>query len=146
MEPNQIHLVKDKDSLIDILQDWENTFEEDWEEDEDYNEIPSTLQKIINKLEDGKRCTASEILEINFHSWQISCSEDPDDQWELDYDKDLQFFKELWELFGDVPVNEEDNIDEDFYIWLKGTDKFEIWTWFDEQLPNGVAKDLMNLE
>jgi hypothetical protein len=57
----------------------------------------------------------------------------------------LENLKKLWESFGNVPVNEDDEIDEDFHIWKKGTDKFFIWDWFDEELPNGIAKDLFNL-
>lgn len=45
----------------------------------------------------------------------------------------------LWEKFGDVPINENEEIDEDFYIWCKGTPREEIWHWFDERFPNGVA-------
>lgn len=48
--------------------------------------------------------------------------------------------RELWQQLGDVPVNEEDEIDEDFDIWEKGTDKFEIWHWFDEKYEQGVYK------
>lgn len=48
----------------------------------------------------------------------------------------------LWELLGDIPVDEEDQIDEDFYLWEKGTDKFEIWHWFDEHLEEGLGKFL----
>ena len=51
--------------------------------------------------------------------------------------EDLQ---KLWVEFGDVPVNEKDEIEEDFYLWEKGTDKLAIWAWFDEKLPEGLVK------
>ena len=45
----------------------------------------------------------------------------------------------LWELFGDVPINDNDEIEEDFMFWDAGTDRFDIWKWFDEKYPGGVA-------
>ena len=47
--------------------------------------------------------------------------------------------EQLWECFGDVPVNDNDGIDEDFLMWKKGTDRFDIWHWFDEEHSQGVA-------
>jgi hypothetical protein len=47
----------------------------------------------------------------------------------------------LWEEFGDIPTNSDDEVEEDFYCWKKETDRFEIWHWFDEKLPNGVVVD-----
>jgi len=51
--------------------------------------------------------------------------------------------KDIWNKFRDIPVNENDEIDIDFYIWKKGTDKFLIWHWFDERCPNNLHDDLM---
>ena len=48
--------------------------------------------------------------------------------------------KEMWEEFGDIPINDHDEIEQDFYHWEKGTDHFEIWHWFDERLPNRLAE------
>jgi hypothetical protein len=57
----------------------------------------------------------------------------------------------LWNELGDVPVNEEDEIDENFYthtgfMFEKGTDKFEIWQWFEDVFFISVAKDFINLQ
>lgn len=55
----------------------------------------------------------------------------------------------LWRKFGDTPVNDDDNIDEDFkdfngeIIFEKGTDKFEIWHWFEEEFEDFCCKDWM---
>ena len=54
--------------------------------------------------------------------------------------------EKLWEEFADIPIDEEECIDNDFYYWKKGTDRFEIWHWFDERCPNGLAIDIMGLE
>ncbi|HFF5442341.1 TPA: hypothetical protein ACGDVI_004078, partial [Acinetobacter baumannii] len=46
--------------------------------------------------------------------------------------------KTLWEEFGNTPINNDDEIEEDFHLWGKGTDRFIIWHWFDDQLEHGV--------
>ena len=57
--------------------------------------------------------------------------------------KTLEELKQLWEEFGNVPVDNNDAIETVFLDFPEGTDRFEIWHWFDEQCPNGVAKDLL---
>lgn len=47
--------------------------------------------------------------------------------------------EKLWVLFGNVPVNDNDEILEEFLGFPEGTDRIEIWNWFDEQYPKGVA-------
>lgn len=51
----------------------------------------------------------------------------------------------LWESLGNVPVNDEDELDEPFLDFPKGTDKFEIWHWFEDTFNLSVAHDLMHL-
>lgn len=51
-----------------------------------------------------------------------------------------QFLDELWDKLGDVPINEQDKIDENFFIWYKGTPKEEIWHWFDERVEGGIGQ------
>jgi hypothetical protein len=62
----------------------------------------------------------------------------------------LEVAKACWDILSYIPVNEDDDIDEDFNVlnttFSKGTDKFEIWHWFEEVFDLSVAKDLMNLE
>ena len=41
--------------------------------------------------------------------------------------------EEAWRNFGDVPVNNKDEIERDFMYWFAGTDRFRIWHWFDEK-------------
>jgi len=50
--------------------------------------------------------------------------------------------KKMWEEFGNIPNSTDDEIEVDFYWWEKGTYRFDIWHWFDEKLPNGIAKNL----
>ena len=55
-----------------------------------------------------------------------------------------KFILKLWKKFGDTPITDDDLIDEDFYIWKKGTDRIEvIWRWFDNNYSTGL-KGLMH--
>lgn len=56
---------------------------------------------------------------------------------------DSQELETLWELFGEIPVDDEDKTEEEFLEFEEGTDKIEIWHWFDEKYPDGVVA-LMN--
>ncbi len=44
----------------------------------------------------------------------------------------------LWILFGDIPIDDRDLIEEEFLGFPAGTDRFDIWHWFDERYPGGV--------
>lgn len=51
----------------------------------------------------------------------------------------------LWEELGNVLVDETGvYIDEDFYIWKKGTEKEEIWHWFDIRVTGGIGNKYFN--
>lgn len=46
----------------------------------------------------------------------------------------------LWKDFGNVPFNPDaETIEEDFLSFPAGTDREEIWHWFDERHSKGVA-------
>jgi hypothetical protein len=54
--------------------------------------------------------------------------------------KKLKECDELWENLGDVPVNESEEIEEDFLHFEKGTDVYEIWHWFEETYNISVGR------
>ncbi|MEZ3492870.1 MAG: hypothetical protein K1W38_11360 [Lachnospiraceae bacterium] len=60
----------------------------------------------------------------------------------MDVDKRCNFndaeLEKLWEIFGCVPVNDNDEILEEFLGFPEGTDRIEIWQWFDELYSKGV--------
>lgn len=45
----------------------------------------------------------------------------------------------LWNSLVDVPMNENEQLEDDWFIFPKGTDKEEIWHWFDEQYSKDVS-------
>lgn len=56
----------------------------------------------------------------------------------------LNLVKELWEDFGDVPMNPMTECIEDFWGKFRpGTHREEIWKWFEDTFHVSVAEDLM---
>lgn len=56
---------------------------------------------------------------------------------EEDYNATLD---KMWEELSDVPLdNTGEKIEDDFYIWKKGTLKEGIWHWFDERVQSGIG-------
>jgi hypothetical protein len=59
--------------------------------------------------------------------------------------------EQVWEKLGDTPVDENDNLDEDFVIeemditFKKGTDKFEVWHWIEESFDISIGDTFFNL-
>lgn len=54
----------------------------------------------------------------------------------------LYTLSELWELFGDVPINDDDEIEEKFLSFSKGTNRFTVWGWFYEHCTKSERKKL----
>lgn len=51
----------------------------------------------------------------------------------------IKYLDDLWEEFGDVAIDNNDCILEPFRDWESGTNRFEIWQWFDKNYPFGLA-------
>lgn len=51
-------------------------------------------------------------------------------------DAELEAF---WAELGNIPQNENDEIDEPFYFFEKGTERMDVWQWFDRKHSKGVA-------
>jgi hypothetical protein len=60
--------------------------------------------------------------------------------------KTEQDFRSLWNELGNIPIDEDENIEEDFLHFEMGTHREEIWHWFEEEFDISVAKDLMYLQ
>lgn len=48
--------------------------------------------------------------------------------------------KVLWADFGDIPINDDEEIDEPFLDFAKGTDMYEIWHWFEETFDISIGE------
>lgn len=51
--------------------------------------------------------------------------------------------RELWREFADVPINNADEIEIPFHGFAAGTERFEVWRWFEEAFGCSIAIDLM---
>jgi hypothetical protein len=49
---------------------------------------------------------------------------------------------ELWSKLGDIPVDDNEELEEVFEHFPIGTGKFEIWQWFEDEFDISVF-DLM---
>ncbi|AMM43581.1 hypothetical protein FDG95_gp410 [Pectobacterium phage vB_PcaM_CBB] len=49
----------------------------------------------------------------------------------------------LWQQFSTVSVNDDDEIEESFLHFEKGTDRLEVWKWFENQNPDFKVSDLV---
>jgi len=49
----------------------------------------------------------------------------------------------LWSQLGDIPINDDEEIEEPFHIFETGTDIYTIWHWFEDTFDLSVAVDLM---
>lgn len=65
---------------------------------------------------------------------------------EMQQSNELKAIKELWEAFEEVPIDNNYKILERFCKFPKGTSRFEVWAWFEEEFNVSVAMDLMELE
>lgn len=59
---------------------------------------------------------------------------------ELDSDSSFTDYdlEQLLDAFGDIPINDLDEIEEPFLDFPAGTYRFDIWHWFDERYSKGV--------
>lgn len=56
----------------------------------------------------------------------------------------MKWIRELWDEFGDLPMNPEtEEIECDWLIFKSGTFREDIWHWFEETFDISVAEDLM---
>lgn len=63
-----------------------------------------------------------------------------------EYKEYYQYYLDLlWEDLAYIPVDDNMNIEEDFYIWGKGTNCIDtIWHWFDERVEGGIGNKYFN--
>jgi hypothetical protein len=49
-----------------------------------------------------------------------------------------QVAKYLWKKLGDVPVDDDGKLEDPFLHFTPGTDREDIWSWFEEELDASV--------
>jgi len=51
--------------------------------------------------------------------------------------------KKVWKDLGDVPVTYDEDLDEDFLHFPKGTDVDHVWHWIEEHFDCCIGNDLI---
>ena len=57
--------------------------------------------------------------------------------------KTIENARSLWTKLSDIPVTDDGDIEEVFLSFPIGTDREEIWHWFEETFDCSVHDDLM---
>lgn len=78
-------------------------------------------------------CYSTDIAEITHDDWNKAY-----------IPKEKQFL--LWSYFNEIPINNNDEIEEDFFGYPAGTNRFDIWKWFDNHYIGGVYKLIKDYE
>lgn len=86
-------------------------------------------------------------VDANTHEFDCVVNDPPEeeDTWCVDCEDHtgVKTLKELWDDFSEIPVNNDDEIEEDFMHFEAGIPKLDVWHWFDERCPNNLHDDLM---
>lgn len=119
---------EDYDVFICDIDDYETGI--DYMEDSDhYNTIDAcimwgALQIMKGKLHDGMRIAI----------------QNPNTDVVKEYTTYDSLLEDLWKTLTNVPMNPDtEDMEDDWFIFPVGTNREEIWNWFDEQHSKGVA-------
>lgn len=108
--------------------------------------IKKVVLTVANEAWDAAREDARKLgyinnnLYANIDEWLVTVTEDAITD---------EILKEEWDKLGDIPINDDEQIDEDYTVgqgrkwqtsWPKGTDREDIWRWFDMKHSIGVYK------
>lgn len=113
----------------------------------------SKILKVSEKDSDGVFCTIGRSVYDGIHG--LVCNENHheevfngcgfcrSDECLMDIDKNYgclndEQIETIWDVFEDVPLDENECIENDWFGFPKGTDKLDIWRWFDERHSEGV--------
>ena len=77
--------------------------------------------------------------------WYAIKIQNPDTDIEKKYYSYDELLEDVWRTLIDFPVDEDEKIEENWFIFEAGTDKEYIWHWFDERYSKGVGYLLENI-
>lgn len=90
---------------------------------------------------------ALQIMDGELHNGMHIVIQSPEPNIIKEYTTYDSLLEDLWKTLTDVPMNPDtEDIEENWFIFPKGTNREEIWHWFDEQHSKGVGWIMENTE
>ena len=110
---------------------------------DDCQEAKNTLLDIAKALKDGNTKSMDASLRgvgISEITGSVSKTQTEEIQ-----TVEMEMARNLWKEFGDVPIDDNDCITCRWRSFEKGTNRFDIWKWFEDFFELSVAEDLMEV-
>lgn len=71
--------------------------------------------------------------------WERIVIQNADSEIELEFTTQDELVEAMWQTLEDVNIDEEECIEQNWFIFPKGTYRETIWHWFDEYHSKGVG-------
>lgn len=71
--------------------------------------------------------------------WERIVIQNADAEIEMEFKTQDELVEKMWETLTDVNIDENECIEQNWFIFNAGTDREEIWYWFDEHHSKGVV-------
>lgn len=125
---------EDYDVFICDIGDYKTGID-DMEDSDHYNTIDVCIMWGVLQVMDGK-----------LHDGMRIAIQNPDTDVVKEYTTYDSLLEDLWKTLTDVPMNPDtEDMEEDWFIFPKGTNREDIWDWFDEQYSKGVGWMMENV-
>ena len=86
-------------------------------------------------------------MEGKLHDGMHIVIQSPEPEVVKEYTTYDSLLEDLWKTLTNVPMNPDtEDMEEDWFIFPKGTSREEIWYWFDEQHSKGIGWIMENIE
>lgn len=129
--------LKDEDYDVFITDNDDNeTYIADLEYSDHFNTIDACIMWGALQAMDGK-----------LHDGMHIVIQSPEPEVLKEYVTYDSLLEDLWKTLTDVPINPDtEDMEENWFIFPKGTNREEIWDWFDEQHSKGIGWIMENIE
>lgn len=102
-------------------------------------------KKVLEHIQsDRDRAAISNVIHSGWYETFDRYDSDVCEQFIKSYN--MEKAKSLWLEFSEVPVDNDDRILKPFHKFETGTDRIDIWHWFEEEYGISVAEDLIGME
>lgn len=58
----------------------------------------------------------------------------------------IRGIRDYWDQLGDIPINEDEEIEEKYLHFSIGTDRQDIWHWLEDTFNISIGNDLLFLK